>query len=156
MQRILIAALGALMLVAFNPADVAAQDAHVTADLNVRTGPGTGYGRIGVVPRGGPVDILSCGGGWCRIRYGGLVGYVSGNYLSRGYAGGPVYATPPVYAPAPRFYSFSWGIGPRYHYPRRHWRHRHHWRHGHWGHRGHWGGRPGHRWHNPNRGRGQR
>ena len=39
---------------------------------------------IGSVPRGEVVDVLADNGdGWLRIRYGDLVGYASGAYLTR-------------------------------------------------------------------------
>ena len=39
---------------------------------------------LGSVPRGAVVDVLSeSGDGWPRIRYNELVGYASGDYLTR-------------------------------------------------------------------------
>lgn len=58
----------------------AAWPATVTADVNVRSGPGTKYRVVTSLPAGTRVDVASCGGSWCRI--GG--GYVSARYLSRG------------------------------------------------------------------------
>ncbi|MFC0246499.1 SH3 domain-containing protein [Falsochrobactrum ovis] len=69
-----------------------AADAIVTADLNVRTGPGTGYGVIGSIPNRSPIDVHSCtaGYGWCQVSYGGLSGWASSRYLAmrEGVSGG--------------------------------------------------------------------
>lgn len=57
--------------------------------LNVRSGPGTSYARIGGLSRGYRVIVLSASGGWSRILYQGTkTGYVSAQYLS-GNAGAP-------------------------------------------------------------------
>lgn len=51
--------------------------------LNVRSGPGISYSRIGGLSRGHTVIILSTSGGWSRILYHGTrVGYVSAQYLA--------------------------------------------------------------------------
>lgn len=51
--------------------------------LNVRSGPGTSYRRIGGLSRGYRVIVLSASGGWSKILYGGTkTGYVSSQYLS--------------------------------------------------------------------------
>lgn len=52
------------------------------SSLNVRSGPGTGYSRVGSLPNGASVTVLSQSGGWYQIRYNSLTGYVSGDYLS--------------------------------------------------------------------------
>lgn len=52
--------------------------------LRVRDAPGTQGRVLGSVPRGEVVDVLADNGdGWPRIRYGDLVGYASGAYLTR-------------------------------------------------------------------------
>jgi len=56
--------------------------AVVTATwLNVRTGPGINYSRIGAIKMNSRVTILQKVGTWYRIQYGTLSGYVSGEYL---------------------------------------------------------------------------
>jgi stage II sporulation protein D len=56
--------------------------ATVTASwLNVRTGPGTNYRRIGAIQRNCKVTILKKSGSWYNIQYGSMTGYVSGEYL---------------------------------------------------------------------------
>lgn len=101
--------------------------ATVTNDLNLRSGPGPGYRVIGTMPAGAYVDVIGCDGSWCRVSWGGSVGYASASYLAGGeggyYAAAPVYVAPP---PVVSF-GFGWG-GPRWQ--------RHQW-HGHRG-GGHW------------------
>jgi uncharacterized protein YraI len=101
----------------------AANAAVVTGDLNLRSGPGTGYNVIDTMPAGSRVDILGCTGSWCEVAFGGMTGYASASYLgggSQAYAAAPpVYVEPPVYstrvyrAPPPAF-GFGFGFGPRW------------------------------------------
>ncbi len=59
-----------------------------TSSLNVRSGPGTGYGWLGRVPRGGWVEVIGQQPGWflCRVVGSPLEGYMSANYLSGAWA----------------------------------------------------------------------
>ena len=83
-----------------------AQAATVTNDLNLRSGPGTRYGVVDTMPAGADVDVIGCGGAWCRVNWQGRVGYASSSYLS---GGGPVYAeAPPVYVRPP---AIGFGFG---------------------------------------------
>lgn len=51
--------------------------------LNVRSGAGTSYSRVGTLYKGTTVIVLSSSGGWSRILYHGTkTGYVSSQYLS--------------------------------------------------------------------------
>lgn len=61
-----------------------AANAIVTADLNVRAGPGTKYRTLGAIPNRARVDVSGCtsGYGWCQVRYGGLHGWASSRYLA--------------------------------------------------------------------------
>ncbi len=60
-----------------------------SGNLNVRSGPGSGYGKTGSVSKGETVIVLSTSGSWSRILYDGTkTGYVSSQYLSGAY--GPV------------------------------------------------------------------
>lgn len=80
-----------------------AQVASISSAVNLRQGPGTGYGRIAALPRGVNVHINTCRGGWCQIKSSWGVGWVSGRYLQRGYAGSN-------YAPNyPRAYGSDYG-----------------------------------------------
>lgn len=107
--------------------------ATVTNDLNLRSGPGTGYRVIGTMPAGAYVDVMGCDGSWCQVNWEGAVGYASASYLA---GGGGAYAAAPVYVAPPPVVSFGFGwAGPRWHGPHRWhghrggWHHRHHWRH---------------------------
>jgi uncharacterized protein YraI len=71
-------------LLAFSTAAASALPAVVSTDLNLRSGPGTVHQVIAVMQAGASVDTLGCGAGWCRIAYGGQVGYASQNYLDFG------------------------------------------------------------------------
>ena len=56
--------------------------ATVTASsLNIRSGPSTNYSIVGVIPRGGEIEIRDYGTGWSKIKYGGISGYVSSKYF---------------------------------------------------------------------------
>ncbi len=93
----------------------AANAAVVRGDLNLRSGPGTGYAVIEVMPAGSSVDVLSCTGGWCRVAYAGETGYASRSYLG---GATTAYVTPPVttYATYPYEYGTyaydNYGYGP--------------------------------------------
>jgi uncharacterized protein YraI len=58
--------------------------AKLTTTVNLRTGPGTSFDTIGVVPAGDVVTVFTCNSGysWCDINYIGARGYVSGRYLA--------------------------------------------------------------------------
>ena len=49
--------------------------------LNLRDCPGGK--KIGELPKGCTVEVLAERDGWMQVRYGGLVGWASGDYLSR-------------------------------------------------------------------------
>lgn len=134
-----------------------ARAAVATTDLNIRSGPGTGYAVIGALPAGTQVNTGGCSGNWCRV--GG--GFVSASYLAFGgraparvvvqpnYAddvaigvgafalgaavgsawGGPGWGYGPYWGPGPGYWGGPryYGYGPRYYGPRR----------------GYWGGGPG-------------
>lgn len=65
-------------------AALAATDAIVTTDLNVRTGPSAAYQRYGTIPAGDNVTVYGClaGYNWCDVDWSGGRGWVSGNYLA--------------------------------------------------------------------------
>lgn len=53
-------------------------------DLNVRSGPGTGYSRIGSLSKGETIIVLMNTGDWSKILYrGNRIGFVSSQYLRR-------------------------------------------------------------------------
>ena len=50
--------------------------------LNVRSGPGTTYKKVGSLKKGAAVTVLSTENGWCKITSGSLSGYVSAQYIT--------------------------------------------------------------------------
>ncbi len=71
--------------------------ARVTASsLNVRRGPGTGYGRVGRIPRASLWAIVGSKGKWRKIHFKGAARWVHSAYL--GDSGG---GSSPAPAPAP-------------------------------------------------------
>ena len=74
-----------------NPATVAVD----WGSLNVRSGPGAGYGKTDGLAKGTSVLVLSRSGDWSRILYAGTkTGYVSSRYLS---ASGAISLSVPSY-----------------------------------------------------------
>jgi uncharacterized protein YraI len=95
----------------------------VTADLNVRVGPGTEHPSVGVIRGGSTAEVGRCFNGWCEIAWGGLRGFSSQAYLD---GGGPTYVQPAP--PPPVYYGPRPYYGPGYYNPyrpyrrwRRHW-----------------------------------
>jgi uncharacterized protein YraI len=63
--------------------------AVTTSALNLRSGPGTGYSVMTVMPYGASVDITGDPqNGFYPLSYGGMSGWASGDYLSSGGGGG--------------------------------------------------------------------
>ncbi|MGE0725061.1 MAG: SH3 domain-containing protein, partial [Alphaproteobacteria bacterium] len=58
--------------------------AFVSTDLNLRSGPGTEYPPVLVLPAGVPVVVHGCleGWSWCDVSWGEARGWVAGSYLS--------------------------------------------------------------------------
>lgn len=76
----------------------AGNEAIVTTNLNMRSGPGTRYGVLTVLQRGDVVRVHTCDRGWCNITFRRQRGWVSQNYLARpvgGGGGGPIVRPPP-------------------------------------------------------------
>lgn len=63
----------------------------VTAS-NIRSGPGTGHGSVGVVPAGKKVLVDSTSGTWSHIQYGNVTGWTASKLLAK---------SAPVAKPAP-------------------------------------------------------
>lgn len=75
----------------------AASAATITTDLNLRSGPGTGYRVVDAMPAGAHVAVLGCNGAWCRVNWHGEVGYASASFITGiGYANNG-YVSPPYY-----------------------------------------------------------
>lgn len=57
--------------------------ARVTGDVNVRSGPGTNYSKLGVAKAGETLTVTGItGGNWYQISFNGETGYVAGNFIS--------------------------------------------------------------------------
>lgn len=82
-KKLMAGGLAALALLATAGSAFAAP-AVATGNVNVRSGPGTGYARVDVLTRGQQVDVQYCRGSWCFVEKRGPDGWVSANYLSRG------------------------------------------------------------------------
>lgn len=52
-----------------------------TANLNMRTGAGTGYSIVTTIPSGTKLESLATSGGWHKVSYNGRTGWVSGSYV---------------------------------------------------------------------------
>jgi uncharacterized protein YraI len=50
--------------------------------MNIRSGPGTSYAKIGTLPGGTTVKVFQKSGNWYKIFYNGKYGWCSGDYLS--------------------------------------------------------------------------
>lgn len=79
-----------------------------SGDVNMRTGPGTRYSVITMIPAGAPMQVFECGS-WCKVGYAGTHGFVWANYVGGGYTDPaprayyqpvPVYETPLYEAPS--------------------------------------------------------
>lgn len=64
-------------------------------NLNVRSGPGTQYPVLGVLPVGSKAWVGTCTNGWCAVKLGGLAGWSSASYLEA-HIRPPVIVRPPV------------------------------------------------------------
>jgi len=51
--------------------------------LNVRKGPSTSYGKLGLVYRNDVIDVISVSNGWAKIWYKGAEAYVSFKYIDK-------------------------------------------------------------------------
>lgn len=92
--KTIISAVTALGLVA-STATAFAAPANATTALNIRSGPGTGYGVVDTLFKGEAVEVKECvSNGWCYIDHNGPDGWVSSKYL--------VANTGPSSAPEPK------------------------------------------------------
>ena len=57
------------------------QYVNSTSGLNVRSGAGTTYSKLGTLEYKEKVTVLSTSNGWAKINYNGQTGYVSSSYL---------------------------------------------------------------------------
>lgn len=115
--RKLIASGLATLAVLATTAAASAAPGVATSNVNVRSGPGTGYAVVDALRRGERVDVQYCRGSWCYIEKRGPDGWVSSNYLSTGGGGwgGGGYEPPPPPRPPhwnPGHRPPHWNPGP--------------------------------------------
>ena len=55
--------------------------AVTTGNVKMRTGPGTGYGSLGTVPKGSDIYVFASADGWANASYNGTTGYISEKYV---------------------------------------------------------------------------
>ena len=99
-NRIKAAGLAVLLTLGLTSVATAAAG-YVTADVNLRAGPSTGYPVVVTLPAGDDVEIFGClsGYSWCDIDWNGYRGWVSSLYLESIYEDRRVeiiYAAPPI------------------------------------------------------------
>ncbi len=79
----------------------AAETGHVNAGpLNVRSGPGTSYKKVGSLSQGASVTVLEKADGWYKIASGSVTGYVSAQYITLDTVAAPAPAEPVPAVPA--------------------------------------------------------
>ena len=61
-----------------------AEASYTTGAVNLRAGPGTGYGVITTAPPGAWVSVRNCAGSWCNVNYRGINGWMSAGYIGGG------------------------------------------------------------------------
>jgi len=76
----LVQSVGSLALV--TSADAAGTAMRATTAVNVRSGAGTNYSRIGLLQAGEQIQALSSKNGWTQVNYKGRTGYVASAYLA--------------------------------------------------------------------------
>lgn len=101
-SKAIVGALAALGLV-LGTASALAAPAYTTGSVNVRTGPGTNFTKLGSLARGQYVDVRQCTDGWCYVVSSGPNGWVSANYLANANWNSPPPRPLPVPPPYPRW-----------------------------------------------------
>src|SRR5882672_8589561 len=93
-------------LVALSTGSAAAAPAVVEAGIDLRSGPGTQFAVVTVIPPGATVDVRGCDGRWCRVSFAGVAGFADRGYLRlAGRFGAPAYG--PAYAAYERPYAYD-------------------------------------------------
>lgn len=93
---------------------LAASYVEATANVNVRTGPGTGYTKLGILAKGTKVEKLGTSGSWTIINYNGKKAYVSSGYLKAVSSGSSVESTEAGYVTATANVNVRSGPGTGY------------------------------------------
>jgi len=100
LRGLMIVAILAVALAA--PGLASAATSIATGDVNLRTGPGTQYRKIVVVPAGARLRVYGCTS-WCSVKYRNYRGWVSARYV----AVGGFYRPPaPLFRPPPPLFGF--------------------------------------------------
>ena len=83
MTRTTFLSLSGACLLAASPA-LAQVVAMADTDLNLRSGPGSSYEIVGVIPSQGEVTVTGCmtDTPWCQVEFDGTTAWASGDYLS--------------------------------------------------------------------------
>ena len=63
------------------PALAEASPGWATGTVALRTGPGTAYARLTVIPAGARLQVYRCAR-WCEVVYGSVHGWAAGGYIS--------------------------------------------------------------------------
>ncbi|HLH93362.1 MAG TPA: SH3 domain-containing protein [Xanthobacteraceae bacterium] len=66
-----------------------AAPAVVESAVNLRAGPGVDFPVITSMQAGTPVNVIGCGENWCRVAFGGTVGFADRDFLALGGRVGP-------------------------------------------------------------------
>lgn len=77
-----VVALAVASALTMSPAPAQADEA--ISNVNVRSGPGTGFGIVDVLAAGEQADVSRRSGGWCHVIKAGPDGWVSCRYLTAG------------------------------------------------------------------------
>ncbi len=82
-----------LTVASFFSTSAFADPATLTANVNFRTGPDTGFASMQVIAQGEEVDIKECdtAATWCAVSYAGANGFVAGKYLQQSDASTPAW-----------------------------------------------------------------
>lgn len=94
-----------------------AREATTTAELAMRSGPGTKYELLLTMPAGAAVQTSGCARGWCRVSWNSYSGFVSQSGLALAEAAAPVADEPepiPIYPDYP-YHSGHYPTADSYH-----------------------------------------
>ena len=113
-QRIFLCIFLAVVAISATRAD--ATTGWTSSDLNMRTGPGTGFAIQTVIPRCGQVTIISSRDGWYYVSARNQTGWVSGRFVARNdhhcrAAQPPIHIGTPAPTPLPQGQSQAFSEG---------------------------------------------